>query len=57
MDPHGLYIADNSDSNTNSYSNWGYSYSSMYLQGSAQAQSFFAGSKYFQVKEIEVFQI
>jgi hypothetical protein len=51
---HDLYIADNSDSNTNSISNWGHSYSSMYLQGSAQAQSFFAGSS---MKEIEVFQI
>ncbi len=54
---HDFYIADNSDSNTDSYSNWGNSYSSLYTYYSAQAQSFFAGSKNFQVKEIEVFQI
>ncbi len=54
---HDLNIANNSDSNMNSYSNWGHSYSSLYTYGSAQAQSFFAGFRYFQVKEIEVFQI
>ena len=52
-----LHIADNSNSNTNSYSNWGHSYLSLYTYSTIQAQSFFAGSKYFQVKEIEVFQI
>jgi hypothetical protein len=51
---HDFYIADNSDSNTNSHSNWGSSYTSL---SGVQTDSFFAGSRNFQVKEIEVFQI
>ncbi len=52
-----LRIADNSDSNTNSYSNLGNSYSSFHTYGTTQAQNFLAGSYSFQVKEIEVFKM
>ena len=54
-----LYIADNSNVSTSSYSNLGFSYkhpsSSKYMFGSNDATSFLAGNLNFRVDEIEVF--
>ena len=53
-----FYISSSSHLNRNSYSNLGTSFSlnGLYASGTAQAQSFLAGSYNFQVAEIEVFQ-
>jgi hypothetical protein len=54
---HDLNIADSSNTNTNSFSNLGHSYSHPeYAYGSNEAKSFLAGSFNFQVSEIEVFK-
>jgi hypothetical protein len=51
-----LHIADKSNSNTDSYSNIGKSYThSNLVYGSNEARTFLAGSFNFQVEEIEVF--
>lgn len=54
-----LFIADQSNMNQNSFSNLGQSYRlpMSFAYGSAAAQSFLAGSFYFQVNEIEVYLI
>jgi len=55
---HDLYIANNAASNTNSYSNLGWTYSppSGYSRGSSFSKSFLAGSFYnFRPDEVEVF--
>lgn len=54
---HDIYISDNSNGNTSSYSNLGHGYTSAngYIYGSTQAQSLMAGSYSFQVTEIEVY--
>ena len=53
---HDFHISDNSNTNTNSYSNLGHSYSHPdYAAGSNEAKSFLAGSNNFQVSEIEVY--
>jgi hypothetical protein len=53
---HDFYISDNSNINTDSYSNLGHSYSHPdYAYGSNEARSFLAGSYNFQVSEIEVY--
>eukprot|EP01080_Neovahlkampfia_damariscottae_P010858 gene10858-3477_t len=54
---HDLYIYTNSNSNTSSYSNFGYNYDSNVIgsYGSTQAQNFLAGSYNFQTVEIEVY--
>lgn len=54
---HDIRITDNSNINSNSLSNLGYSYDSLYTYGTNEARSFLAGSYNFQVREIEVFQI
>jgi hypothetical protein len=51
-----LLIADKSNTNTNSYSNLGHSYTHPdYRFETNEAKSFLAGSYNFQVSEIEVF--
>ncbi len=51
-----FYIADKSNTNTNSYSNLGHSFTHPdYFYGSNEARSFLAGSFSFKVDEIEVF--
>jgi hypothetical protein len=51
-----FYIADKSNTNTNSYSNLGHSFTHPdYFYGSNEARSFLAGSFSFKVNEIEVF--
>ena len=54
---HDIYIVSYASSNTNSYSNLGYTYSppSGHSYGSSFAQSFLAGSYNFQPDEVEVF--
>ena len=54
---HDIYISSYASSNTNSYSNLGYTYSppSGHSRGSSFTQSFLAGSYNFQPDEIEVF--
>ena len=53
---HDFYISDNSNTNTNSYSSLGHSYSHPdYAAGSNEAKSFLVGSNNFQVSEIEVY--
>jgi hypothetical protein len=55
---HDIHIADNSNSNFDSYSNFGYTYIHQdYTFDSEKAKSFLAGSYNFQVLEIEVFQL
>ena len=51
-----IYIANRSDSNTDSYPNLGHSYSHpQYAYLSVQAQHFLAGASNFQVGDIEVY--
>ena len=51
-----IHIASNSNSNTTSYSNLGHTYKHpQYAQETTQSQSFLAGSRNFQVNEIEVY--
>ena len=53
-----LLISDNSNSNTNSFSNLGYTYTHPeYSFESERAKTILAGTFYFQVQEIEVFQM
>jgi hypothetical protein len=53
---HDLHIANQSNTNSDSYSNLGYSYTHPdYAHGSNEAKSFLAGSFNFQVSEIEVY--
>jgi len=53
---HNLYISNNSNTNNDSHSNLGNSYSFPdYAYGSEEAKSFLAGSYKFQVSEIEVY--
>ncbi len=53
---HDFYISDNSNTNTDSYSNLGHSYPHPdYASGSSEAKSFLAGSYNFRVSEIEVY--
>ena len=55
---HDLYIANNSNSTTASYSNLGKRYAFALLSyRSTEAKSFLAGSFQFQTSEIEVFQL
>jgi hypothetical protein len=51
-----IFISDNSNVNTLSYSNLGYSYKHPdFVLDSIEAQTFLANSKHFQTSEIEVF--
>ena len=51
-----IHIASNSNSNTTSYSDLGHTYKHpQYAQETTQSQSFLAGSRNFQVNEIEVY--
>ena len=53
-----IFIADSSNTNTNSYSSVGYTYIHPdYPYGSDKARTILAGSFNFQVHEIEVFQM
>ena len=54
---HDLYIADNCDKNTNSFSNLGHTYKlpAGYTYGTTQAKTLLAGSYHFKVDEYEVF--
>ena len=53
-----LYIANNSNTETTSYSNLGHCYDfKLFSYGSNEAQWFLAGSYTFQTSEIEVFQL
>jgi hypothetical protein len=53
---HDFYIANKSNTNTNSFSDLGLSYSHPeYAYGSNEARSFLAGSHKFKILEIEVF--
>ena len=55
---HDLYIFSDSNTNTTSYSNLGFTYQHPnYQYKSAQAKSFLAGSYKFSTSEIEVFQV
>ena len=53
---HDLRIVDNAGSNTNSYTNFGYSYQapSGYTLGQTNTQSLLAGSYHFTPSEVEV---
>jgi len=54
---HDIYIANNSNQNSTSYSNLCHSYAlTGYTNATTQADSFLAGAYNFQVTEIEVFQ-
>lgn len=51
-----LYISDNSNTNTSSFSNLGICYKHpLYTQGTQEAKTFLAGSFNFTTSEIEVF--
>jgi hypothetical protein len=53
---HDIRIEDQSNTNTDSYSNLGHSYTHPdYIEGSNKAKSFLAGSYNFKVSDIEVF--
>ena len=54
-----LYISDDCNINTDSYSNLGYSYESPngYACGSNEAQYYLAGFSNFAVDEIEAFKL
>jgi len=55
---HDIYISNNCDSNSTSYSNVGYTYSlDGYSYGSNDAKNFLAGSYNFTVTDIEVFAL
>ena len=55
---HDLYISNNCNSNTISYSNLGHSFRGPpYQYGSTQAKKFLSGNYNFQVSEIEVWKI
>jgi hypothetical protein len=52
-----IRIANNANTTMDSYSDLGFSYSHpQYEEGTNEAQSFLAGSKYFQLDEIEVYE-
>ena len=54
---HDIYIHNDASSNSNSYSNLGFTYSppSGYSYGSTFAQTFLAGTNYFTPDEVETF--
>jgi hypothetical protein len=56
---HDIYVSDSSNTNENSYSNFGYSYQlpKNITSGSVEAQSYLAGSYRWKTTEIEVFQV
>ena len=55
---HDLYIADKSNTNDDSYSSLGFTYTHRDFQrDSESANSILAGTQFFEVDEIEVFQI
>ena len=55
---HDFHISNFSNTNTNSYSNIGLTYTHPeYEFGSERAKTILAGTQYFQVQEIEVFQM
>ena len=55
---HDLHISNFSNTNRNSYSNLGYTYTHPDFEyGSEKAKKHLAGSYYFQVQEIEVFKM
>ena len=58
---HALYIYDDCNINTNSYSNLGYQYGyeapNGYAYGSTEAKNYLAGCYNFTVCEIEVFKL
>jgi hypothetical protein len=55
---HDIYIANNANSRTSSYSNLGLTYSHPeYEYESNEAKSFLAGSYYFQLSKIEIYKI
>ena len=52
-----IIINNNANTTMNSFSNLGHTYKHpQYAYGSNEARTFLAGSKYFQLDEIEVFQ-
>ena len=52
-----IFIANDANTTTDSYSNFGYSYTHpQYEYGTNAAQTLLAGSMYFQLDEIEVYQ-
>ena len=53
---HDFYVAQMSNTNTDSFSNLGVSYTHpQYRHGTDEAQCFLAGSSYFQVSDIEIY--
>jgi len=55
---HDLYIANDCNVNSSSYSNLGHTYESNgYAYGSTEARSYLAGSYSFTILEMEVFKI
>ena len=56
---HDIYIANNAHSNTNSYTNFGFTYQppSGYSYSSSNTQALLAGSYSFTVSEVEVFYL
>ena len=54
---HDIYIADNANANTDSYSELGHSYKhTQFPYGTIETKSFLAGSYKFKLSEIEVYQ-
>jgi len=51
---HDIYISNNSNSNTSSYTNFPYSYQTV-QNSTGLTNTFFAGSYNFKTKEIEIF--
>jgi hypothetical protein len=51
---HDIHVADNSNSNSNSYTNAGHAYQ---LPAGQNAQTFLTGARNFQAAEIEVFRV
>jgi hypothetical protein len=52
-----IFIANDANTTMDSYSNLGYSYTHpQYEYGTNEVKSFLAGSNYFQLDEIEVYQ-
>jgi hypothetical protein len=52
---HDIFISDNSNQNTNSYTNLNHSFQGKLVYGSDHAKQYLCGSYNFKVKEIEVF--
>jgi hypothetical protein len=51
---HDIHVADNANSNSNSYTNAGHAYQ---LPAGQDAQTFFTSARNFQAAEIEVFRV